>query len=71
MTAGVKPITDDERHARMEKARRLMVENKIDAIYLEPGTSMFYYAGVQWGRSERMRHDPSGQRRASLRGARF
>ena len=54
MTAGVKPITDDERHARMEKARRLMVENKIDAIYLEPGTSMFYYAGVQWGRSERM-----------------
>ncbi len=54
MTDGVVPITDDERRARIEKARRLMAENKIDAIYLEPGSSMFYYTGVRWSLSERM-----------------
>jgi len=46
-------ITDDERKARIEKARRLMTENKIDAIFLEGGTSMFYFTGVRWGNSER------------------
>jgi len=30
-TSGIQPITDDERRARMEKARRLMHENKIGA----------------------------------------
>ena len=47
------PITDDERRQRVEKARRLMAENKIDAIFLEGGTSMFYFTGVHWGNSER------------------
>jgi Xaa-Pro dipeptidase len=47
------PITDEERLARIEKARRLMNENGIDAIFLEGGTSMFYYTGVRWGNSER------------------
>lgn len=51
---GVKPITDDERRARIEKAQRLMVENKIAAIYLESGSSLFYYTGMRWGNSERM-----------------
>src|SRR5262245_35381520 len=50
----VASVTDDERSARIEKARRLMVENKIDAIYLESGSSLFYYTGVRWGQSERM-----------------
>jgi Xaa-Pro dipeptidase len=49
----VPPITDDERHARIEKARRLMAENRIDAIVLEGGTSMYYFTGVHWGNSER------------------
>jgi Xaa-Pro dipeptidase len=53
MTAGIQPITDDERRARMEKARRLMHENKIGALFLEGGSSMFYFAGTQWGLSER------------------
>ncbi|NOT60996.1 MAG: aminopeptidase P family protein [Acidobacteria bacterium] len=48
------PITDDERRARIAKAQRLMVENKIDAIYLEGGSSLFYFTGVRWGNSERM-----------------
>jgi Xaa-Pro dipeptidase len=49
----VLPITDDERRGRIEKARRLMTENGIGAIFLEGGTSMFYYTGVRWGNSER------------------
>lgn len=53
MTAGVKPITADERGARLEKARQLMVDNKIGALYLEGGSSLFYFTGVRWGLSER------------------
>ena len=49
----VPSITDDERKARIEKARKLMIDNKIDAIFLEGGTSMFYFTGVRWGNSER------------------
>lgn len=51
---GVTPISDDERRARIERAQRLMRENRIDAIYLEGGSSLFYYTGVNWGNSERM-----------------
>ena len=47
------PITDAERLARIEKARRLMTEQGIDAMLLEGGTSMYYYTGVRWGNSER------------------
>jgi len=54
MTAGIVPISDDERKGRIAKAQRLMAEQKIDAIYLEPGSSMFYFTGMRWGTSERM-----------------
>jgi Xaa-Pro dipeptidase len=53
MTAGIVPISDDERRARLEKARRLMVDNGIGAIFLEGGSSLFYFTGVRWGLSER------------------
>jgi Xaa-Pro dipeptidase len=52
MTDGIQPITPDERRARVEKARRLMRENKLDAIFLEGGTSLFYFTGVRWGAAE-------------------
>lgn len=52
MLDGVEPITDDERRARMEKARRLMVERKIDALVMEPGASMFYFTGTRWSAAE-------------------
>ena len=45
MLDGVQPITDAERAARVEKARRLMREHKMSAIYLESGTSMYYFTG--------------------------
>jgi Xaa-Pro dipeptidase len=54
MTDGVVPISLDERKARIAKAQRLMEQNKIDAIYIESGTSMFYFTGMRWGGSERM-----------------
>jgi Xaa-Pro dipeptidase len=54
MTDGVVPISDDERKARIGKAQRLMRQSKIDAIYIEPGASMFYFTGMRWGLSERM-----------------
>src|ERR1043166_7108409 len=54
MTKDVVPISDDERRARIAKAQRLMGEHKIDAIYLEPGSSMFYFTGMRWSTSERM-----------------
>ena len=53
MTDGIVPITIAERRARIEKAKRLMAENRIDAILLEGGSSMFYFTGVRWGLSER------------------
>ena len=53
MTAGVAPITAAEREARIEKARGLMAANRIDALLLEGGSSMFYFTGVRWGLSER------------------
>ncbi|HWI18615.1 MAG TPA: Xaa-Pro peptidase family protein [Vicinamibacterales bacterium] len=53
MTADVKPITPAERAARVAKAQQLMAQNKIAAILLEGGSSMFYFTGVRWGLSER------------------
>jgi len=53
MTGGIVPITSAERSGRLDKARRLMAENRIAAIVLEGGSSMFYFTGVRWGLSER------------------
>jgi Xaa-Pro aminopeptidase len=53
MMGGVVPISSDERRARLEKARRLMTDNRLAAIVLEGGSSMFYFTGVRWGLSER------------------
>lgn len=54
MTDGVVPISVDERRARLEKARRLMRENDLDALMLTGGTSMVYFTGIRWGLSERL-----------------
>ncbi len=54
MKDGVVPISVDERKGRLEKARRLMAENKLDALMLTGGTSMVYFTGMQWGNSERL-----------------
>jgi len=48
------PISVEERRGRIDKARRLMTENRIDGLMLTGGTSMVYFTGMQWGLSERM-----------------
>lgn len=53
MTDGIARISDTERLARMEKARKLMVENGIDAIAMEGGSSLVYFTDVNWWNSER------------------
>jgi Xaa-Pro dipeptidase len=53
MTAGAKPISVAERLARIARLQRLMVDQKIGALILESGSSLDYFTGVQWHRSER------------------
>lgn len=48
------PITVAEREARIERARRLMRAQGIDALLIEPGASLIYFTGVEWYRSERL-----------------
>jgi Xaa-Pro dipeptidase len=50
----VRPITTTERRGRIEKARQLMTDRKLDAIMLAGGTSLFYFTGIHWGNSERL-----------------
>jgi Xaa-Pro aminopeptidase len=50
----VKPITNDERRARIEKARRLMADEKIGALVLTPGTSLMYFTNIRWFGGERL-----------------
>jgi Xaa-Pro dipeptidase len=53
LARGVAPITDGERTQRIDKAQRLMQQQGIGAILIEPGTGMLYYTGTRWSRSER------------------
>jgi Xaa-Pro dipeptidase len=54
MRSQAKPITADERRARVEKARKLMVDQKIDALMLCQGTSLVYFTNIRWGGGERL-----------------
>jgi Xaa-Pro dipeptidase len=53
MIGGIDRIALDDRRARVEKARRLMVENGIGAIILDSGTTLGYFTGISWWASER------------------
>ncbi len=54
MKAEARPITASERSGRIEKARRLMAAQKIDALMLTGGTSLVYFTNIRWGLSERL-----------------
>ena len=54
MRGQARPISHDERLARLEKARRLMAASKIDAVLLTGGTTLNYFTGLRWGNSERL-----------------
>jgi Xaa-Pro dipeptidase len=49
-----RPITNEERLARIDRARTLMVEGKLDAMLLTGGTSLVYFSNINWGLSERL-----------------
>ncbi|HEV2078709.1 MAG TPA: Xaa-Pro peptidase family protein [Allosphingosinicella sp.] len=54
ITGGVKPISTEERLARIAGAQRLMRQHKLSALLIEPGASLTYFTGVKWRRSERL-----------------
>ena len=49
-----KPITIEERQARMDRAQALMHENKLDALVMIGGPTLDYFSNVRWGTSERL-----------------
>jgi Xaa-Pro dipeptidase len=53
MVADVKPLAAQDYAARIEKAKRLIAENKLDGLFLEGGTNLQYFTKVNWWRSER------------------
>ena len=53
MTDDIVPITTAERLTRIAKAKKLMAENKIEALLLDSGTSLKYFTGISWWPSER------------------
>ena len=54
MADRARPISADERRARVERARKLMAEAKLDALVLTPGTSLTYFTGIRWHGGERL-----------------
>jgi Xaa-Pro dipeptidase len=53
MSTAARPISREERQARLAKVQALMSEQKIRALLIEPGASLEYFTGIQWRRSER------------------
>ncbi|MFN4358795.1 M24 family metallopeptidase [Sphingopyxis alaskensis] len=54
LAAKAVPISKPERMARIAKVTALMQENDIGALLIEPGSSLVYFTGVEWWRSERL-----------------
>jgi Xaa-Pro dipeptidase len=52
--APLPPIPVEERKARVAKAQKLMQASGVGALLLEPGSSMLYFTGISWWRSERL-----------------
>jgi len=49
----IKPVGAEDYAERINKAFRLLKENKLAALFVEPGPTMQYFTGVNWWRSER------------------
>jgi Xaa-Pro dipeptidase len=47
------PISLNERKGRINRAQSFLLQNKMDALVLEGGTSMEYFTGISWWPSER------------------
>jgi Xaa-Pro dipeptidase len=53
ITGDARPITVAERLGRVAKAQRLMEDQKIGALLIESGSTLDYFTGITWWRSER------------------
>jgi Xaa-Pro dipeptidase len=53
MTAGAAPISPAERRARVAKVQALMAARGVGALLLDTGSSLDYFTGIEWPRSER------------------
>lgn len=53
LTSHLKPISATERRSRIERVQGLMQSQKIRALLVESGSSLDYFTGVRWSRSER------------------
>ena len=54
MKGRARPFTNQERLARIERAKRLMAAEKIDAILMNGGSSPVYFANMSFGGGERL-----------------
>ena len=54
MVAGVEPLTPEDFALRREKARRLLAEKDLDAVFIGGGTNLVYFTKVGWWLSERV-----------------
>src|SRR3981081_1023418 len=52
----VQPIAPDEFRGRLRHAHKLMgqLNPKFDALFIGPGTSLYYFTGIRWHLSERL-----------------
>src|SRR6195952_3179768 len=48
------PITVPERESRLDLARELMKQYKLDGILITTGSSLQYFTAARWGQSERL-----------------
>ncbi len=54
ITTATRPIDRAERDGRIARAQALMKANNIGAVLIESGSSLIYFTGVRWSRSERL-----------------
>src|SRR6202795_2415977 len=54
VTADAKPISVEERRARIARVQMLMGERRVAALLVEPGSTLDYFTGIRWRRSERI-----------------
>jgi Xaa-Pro dipeptidase len=53
ITAGAQAISAEERLGRIARVQTLMMQQKIGALLVESGSSLEYFTGISWRRSER------------------
>ncbi|MGA2776592.1 MAG: Xaa-Pro peptidase family protein [Steroidobacteraceae bacterium] len=53
LTGDAKPITAEERRARIGQLQKLLITRNTGALLVESGSTLEYFTGVRWRRSER------------------